>query len=217
MIPLIIHGGTIDDRAKHIADNYPEGKFVITHVTAEKSSILIGQIHELIKNLAVTSRLPRLIWIEEAGQLTIPAQNALLKILEEPPANTQFILSVSNPRSLLPTISSRCRLMKITATADVPLDGTALADIKKALPASAGDRILAADSLGRKREPLLLWTQNCLSDLEQKIKTEKSPKPLSILTRIAGLVHSTYLDLQTNVSVTLTMQNLFLSLPHTKN
>ncbi len=47
--------------------------------------------------------------ILQAEALTVEAQNALLKILEEPGDSTIFILTVSNEKSLLPTILSRCR------------------------------------------------------------------------------------------------------------
>ena len=39
---------------------------------------------------------------------TIPAQNAILKLLEEPPADTQIVLTVSQTEKLLPTVVSRC-------------------------------------------------------------------------------------------------------------
>ena len=51
----------------------------------------------------------RIILFREAERLSEQAQNALLKSLEEPPANTLFILTTSQPDSLLPTVRSRCR------------------------------------------------------------------------------------------------------------
>lgn len=46
--------------------------------------------------------------IREAGKMNTQAQNAALKILEEPPRHAAFILCVDNARVLLPTIRSRC-------------------------------------------------------------------------------------------------------------
>ena len=48
--------------------------------------------------------------IYDAHQMNLPASNALLKILEEPPNNSVIILTTSNLSSLLPTIKSRSRL-----------------------------------------------------------------------------------------------------------
>lgn len=50
----------------------------------------------------------RVILIEDSQDLTEEASNALLKILEEPPASNLFILLAPEPSSLLPTIVSRC-------------------------------------------------------------------------------------------------------------
>jgi DNA polymerase III subunit delta' len=47
--------------------------------------------------------------IEDADQLTKEAQNALLKTLEEPPAEVHIVLTSSRPETLLPTVLSRCQ------------------------------------------------------------------------------------------------------------
>ena len=49
----------------------------------------------------------RVFLIPEAERLTVQAQNALLKILEEPPKNNYFFLMTSEPSALLPTVRSR--------------------------------------------------------------------------------------------------------------
>lgn len=59
----------------------------------------------------------RVIVITEAEAMQGPAANALLKILEEPPASVYFILVSSRPRTLLPTIRSRCRAIPFSAPA----------------------------------------------------------------------------------------------------
>lgn len=56
----------------------------------------------------------RVVIIDDAEALTEEAQNALLKTLEEPPPDTVFILIVSSPGRILPTIVSRSRLLKFT-------------------------------------------------------------------------------------------------------
>lgn len=54
--------------------------------------------------------------ILEAHLLTIPAQNAFLKTLEEPPGNSQIYLVTSQPDLLLPTVLSRCEIISSTKT-----------------------------------------------------------------------------------------------------
>ncbi len=50
--------------------------------------------------------------VDEAHLLTIAAQNALLKVLEEPPARSFLLLISSNPEALLPTVRSRCQRLQ---------------------------------------------------------------------------------------------------------
>lgn len=50
--------------------------------------------------------------IDQAEKMTLASANALLKILEEPPNQTYFILITSQPSALLPTIRSRCQKME---------------------------------------------------------------------------------------------------------
>lgn len=55
----------------------------------------------------------RVVIIERAEKMNSPAQNALLKTLEEPLAGTVFLLLTESPELLLPTIVSRCRALKL--------------------------------------------------------------------------------------------------------
>lgn len=81
------------------------------------NSIKIDDMRELLDMLSRhgLEEGARVVIIEEAGRLTPQAQNALLKSLEEPFADTYFILTTSAERSLLPTILSRCSSLNIPA------------------------------------------------------------------------------------------------------
>ncbi len=76
-----------------------------------RSDLLIEQVRDLIERLGVRpSRGPRRIAIiDDAETLNLPAQNALLKTLEEPPGHTMMILVTSSERALLDTVRSRMR------------------------------------------------------------------------------------------------------------
>ncbi len=56
--------------------------------------------------------------IDRAESMTVEAANCLLKILEDPPPDTVFLLTAANPYNLLPTVISRCQLIPLT---NVPL------------------------------------------------------------------------------------------------
>ena len=86
--------------------------------TAKKSQISVAQIRQLIDYLSLSSHQVsgrRVIVISPAETLNLASANALLKMLEEPPTNTIFLLVTSQPQRLLATIISRCQAI------DMPL------------------------------------------------------------------------------------------------
>ena len=87
---------------------------IVTVSPDEKGKIGIGQIHELQHELTYQkyeNEGQRVVIINEAHTLTLPAQNALLKTLEEPPSDTAVILTADTPSALLPTVISRCTMV----------------------------------------------------------------------------------------------------------
>ncbi len=79
-------------------------------VAKDGASIKLAQIRALKERCRVHpyEAARRVIIIEDSKDLTEEASNALLKILEEPPASNLFFLLAPEPYSLLPTIVSRC-------------------------------------------------------------------------------------------------------------
>jgi len=59
----------------------------------------------------------RVVLVNPADSLNLAAANALLKVLEEPPLNTVFVLVSDQPRRLLPTIRSRCTRLDLSLPA----------------------------------------------------------------------------------------------------
>ena len=78
--------------------------------------IKVEQVRELGEFMAMTAALSpwRVAVIDTVDELETSAANALLKMLEEPPANTLFFLVSHAPGRLLPTIRSRCRRLDFT-------------------------------------------------------------------------------------------------------
>ncbi len=81
------------------------------------SIIRIEQIRELEAFVFTGSHRAgnRVVLITEAEAMHGPTANALLKILEEPPAGVYFILVSTRSKSLLPTLRSRCRVIPFAA------------------------------------------------------------------------------------------------------
>lgn len=111
----------------------------------------------------------KIIIIYQAENLNTESQNALLKTLEEPGFNNYVILSTSKPSKLLPTIISRCQIIKLKNT-NQTTDGkpiTILHNIQKDL--------LNSESLSRDKTQVLPFLEDQLK-IQQKILID-SPKP----------------------------------------
>jgi DNA polymerase-3 subunit delta' len=107
-------------------------------------NISVDQVRELGDFMAMTAALSswRIAVIDSVDDLETSGANALLKMLEEPPANTLFFLISHAPGRLLPTIRSRCRRLEFQ-----PLEDDAMASIltKQApsLSQAERDRVIA--------------------------------------------------------------------------
>ena len=87
-----------------------------------KRELSVGQIRELSVDAQVLpNEAERKAYIiEEAELMNLNAQNAALKLLEEPPPTVIFLLCVSNPGLLLETVRSRCALIALSGEEDSP-------------------------------------------------------------------------------------------------
>lgn len=83
-------------------------------ITPEGDQTKIDQMREMIKSLQFAPLGGRwsVVIIEQADTLNPSSENAILKILEEPPSYAVLILLSCNPTLLLPTIRSRCRTIR---------------------------------------------------------------------------------------------------------
>ncbi len=79
------------------------------------SGLEVDQAREAVEfvQLSTYRAGTRVVLVDPADSLNLAAANALLKVLEEPPLNTVFILVSNQPRRLLPTIRSRCTRVDI--------------------------------------------------------------------------------------------------------
>ena len=76
----------------------------------EKREIYVDQIREIVASAPILpNEAERKVYIiRDAGTMNAAAQNALLKVLEEPPRFVSFLLVAESPAALLETVRSRC-------------------------------------------------------------------------------------------------------------
>ncbi len=101
--------------ACHLFDSEAGHPDVMTLMPEGKMNLIkIDSIREVIAFLSHTSMRGglRVVLLTEADALNIASQNALLKSLEEPGDKALIILLTEKPHLLLPTIKSRCQLIK---------------------------------------------------------------------------------------------------------
>lgn len=124
-----------DAQANHLieAGNHPEilhlarlSKDSATRAAKDKDkpkdlarSISVDQIRQMTRRLQMSLSIGswRVIIIDAVDDLEVAGANALLKTLEEPPAQTLFLLISHSPGKLLPTIRSRCRTLRFQPVA----------------------------------------------------------------------------------------------------
>ena len=107
----------LENKTFKLIQNKSNPNFILIDVNEEKKKIDISQIRNLISTLNKSSfnTKPRFILIDNIELLNVNSVNALLKILEEPNDNINFIL-INNNKKVLPTLKSRCLNFKISLT-----------------------------------------------------------------------------------------------------
>ncbi len=117
---------------------------------AGRRDIGIGQVRALLETLHRKAERARgrAVILDEAERLTVEAQNALLKTLEEPPPGALLVLVTAVADRLLPTVRSRCALHRFGPLADAEMEEyrTRAGDVPAGFPLA-----LAAGSPGRLR------------------------------------------------------------------
>ena len=97
----------------------------ITVDDPEKKTVPVDLIREARADMYIQPNESdyKIYLFPRAQDMGLPGQNALLKVLEEPPSYGVFILLADNPNKLLPTVRSRCtelKLLPLTKEAGVP-------------------------------------------------------------------------------------------------
>lgn len=119
--------------------------------------------------------------LEDAELLTTQAQNALLKILEEPPDHTIIILSSQSKETLLPTIISRCQIIgleeKIQKLSEIEIQE--LTEFIENLPKMPmSEKLKKAEIVAKEKEKTIVWIEKIIFTLrEQLLEQTKNNQP----------------------------------------
>ncbi len=155
---------------------------------------LVRQIQNFLAKKPLQSS-KNIVVISSAHLLTLPAQNALLKSLEEPPANAEIYLVTSQPHLLLPTILSRCQISNYSDQMQIDSKLNDLIIKLLSLP-SVSDRIVLLDAQAFTRESLWDFINAFEIYLHQHLSPSSSPS-------LYALIIQTRKFLQTNSNLRL--------------
>lgn len=129
----------------------------ITIDDPEKKTVSVDLIREARSDIYIRPNEAdhKIYLFPRAQDMGIPGQNALLKVLEEPPAYGVFILLTDNPQKLLPTVRSRCTELALSALPEE----ISLSALRKDFPQAEESELRAAISrsggfLGQAKEIL---------------------------------------------------------------
>ena len=159
---LLLAGSTASEAATELAGkllrvadpaSYPYYRQVAPD---EKGTISIEAVRTLIEFFQLkvpgTASIRRVAVIRDAENMGTEAQNALLKLLEEPPADSVLVLATGRPQNLLGTIRSRVQQTVLHEQAAAPPEAESLQLVKQALGSGSYDRLLMVDGALKAKE-----------------------------------------------------------------
>lgn len=205
----------LQKKAQEIVDENNISKFDVQTYTSDKQ-IGIPDIRALQKTIFLTTvkSEKKAVIIEAFLGMTQEAQNAFLKILEEPPLSTIIIILVSSLDFILPTVMSRCNLINLDTVAKLTNEQAQknlqiLLLLKKDKIANA--LTLAQDNSKTKEDALaflqgLTITAHSLIGQNNDFSDKEITKMLKDFQKFYTIIKST------NVNVRFALENLFLNI-----
>lgn len=142
--------------------------------------------------------------------LTDAAQNALLKVLEEPPNNTIIILTIDRADRLLPTVLSRCSIIELKSSSKTSIDPQYRNILVSLSRWGVGERLKFAQDNSKTKEEAKMFLENLiLAGRQVLIDKPTNPEFLKMLKSL----NKTHIILSTtNANQRLVLENLLLSL-----
>ena len=120
----------------------------------------------------------KIIIITQAENLLLEAQNALLKTLEEPGPDNYLILTTSKPSSLLPTVLSRCHLIR-NISKTIPQSVKSISPSTNLL-----NDLKKSEELSLDKDAVLPLLENQLKAYQQQLSSDPSPETVRIIKKI---------------------------------
>lgn len=183
----------------------------LTHLNEDATGIKIDDVRNLQTLLSYSSGTQQRVVVLHGFESTQPtAQNALLKLLEEPPENTQLILIAKSSENVLPTISSRClTVYAATDTLEHPTGSpfTPQDLLEKISNSTEGELLSLSDQFGERQEAIASL-EALLTHLHHQLQSAPSKN----LTSQIAVVQTAIRDLKGNINQKLALDHCWIEI-----
>lgn len=205
MLPIILESTSITERINFVDEfilehniriyNYFEYEPVLKEMS-------IKQIRDIVLETTFHSTEKRLFHLIKFDTASIEAQNAFLKTLEEHQSNLFFILSVDRANNLLPTILSRCRIIRLSQSKVSKLNHN-LQTLIEAVKTGNLSAIFKISNQIEKAESLFFF-DSLISLYRARLTTDKyAGSILKIIIKQQNLLKNNHVDAQTSIDSAL--------------
>jgi len=165
----------------------------------------IEDVRNLQKFIKFTLTKPTSFLIENIENATVEALNAFLKNLEEPQKNASFILTTTSLYKILPTIVSRCQIIKIQKS---KVKSQNFDTISSFLKMSTGEKLANLEKI-RQRSEAILFIQDFINACHSLLLSKKEVKKYAKCLKQA---QNTLNALNANGNVNLQLTNFVISI-----
>ncbi|KKU83848.1 hypothetical protein A2973_05850 [Candidatus Gottesmanbacteria bacterium RIFCSPLOWO2_01_FULL_49_10] len=179
MHAYLVTGGSQDDRLAYIRETLAKATIApIDQITIQDDEATIGidAVRTLTKQLTLSPIASRTrgVVIKNSHSMSLSAQNAFLKTLEEPPGDALIILETAQPDALLPTILSRCHSIRVVGNgksnqSDEDTQLQCVKTLKQLLSSSVGERLKLIDTHIRTRDEALAFVDLSISAIHKEL------------------------------------------------
>jgi DNA polymerase III gamma/tau subunit len=191
--------GEGEELEKKVAEMVRELKVKVLEYPAKK----IEDIRLLNSFVSLTLTTPTAILLRGVDEATDEALNAFLKNLEEPQENLYFILTAASTHKVLPTIASRCLVVRVSGVKKVGPK-----EAQDFLNKEVGEKIADLEKI-KDREEAIAFVSDFVRGLHQLIKKGENYQKVAGAARVS---QTTIERLKANGNVTLQLTNLAISL-----
>lgn len=154
--------------------------------------------------------------IQKSDRLTQEAQNALLRVLEEPPPHAYILCEIASVSMLLPTVVSRCEVVTLHGS-DTSSDSTndIQETIQLLLTSSGGKKLKIIDGIAADRVSAKQWVNDAITAIRQlmllEIQKDSTKKSTETYVKLLRLLLGAQQELEVNVNPKLVLDTVFLS------